>query len=562
MINPMDTDGKDLLDEFLHPEKGGNTFPTREEMWEELARSRFHKVVMKDMNLTDEERIAPDTYGCECIFLRTFITPKMSDDFSLIAKDFLKHEFSNLDEHEMTDYLDYDDAESLPDRIFEKFILNLMMNAVNAGSEYARNLFCYLHKTYYKQEYKQLKRFNRLSYDDVRTLANDGVDRHFPFNIARILSMAKMYGIEIAPENSFNYLMLTELNDGFGEDPDPVGFDREEIDSNIDKIREIFSDNEIDEMYVRSDELVDECLDHYGYKPGYTWFCNDEIVDLDDCLGIALHLLEENYPEKEDFTPEEIFLCAQLYAATGALTVTVDRMAERMKEVVYGKRGTDYYDYFKEDFNPEMVGGVLRREKPQKVELKEPTVINKNGISEEKEKLLMDEINTLRRKLHEQETMIRQLKADMADKGKLQEKLTAAQDKNENDQKELAALRDHLYHMTEDDEQESSVSVDDMKSAIADKKIVIIGGHTNWTNKMKSMFPKWDYVKPSATSAQDTSVLMKADKVYFFTDTISHSTYYRYVNVCREHKVLFGYIHGVNTDTNVRQVYREMGEEV
>ena len=62
--------------------------------------------------------------------------------------------------------------------------------------------------------------------------------------------------------------------------------------------------------------------------------------------------------------------------------------------------------------------------------------------------------------------------------------------------------------------------------------------------------------------AFDGIIVRKADKVYFFTDTISHSTYYRYVNVCREHKVPFGYIHGVNTDTNVRQIYREMGEEV
>ena len=37
MIDPMDVDGKDLLDEFLHPEKGGGTFPTREEMGEELG---------------------------------------------------------------------------------------------------------------------------------------------------------------------------------------------------------------------------------------------------------------------------------------------------------------------------------------------------------------------------------------------------------------------------------------------------------------------------------------------------------------------------------------------
>ena len=97
---------KDMLEDFLHPKKDGGMFPTKEEMREELLNSRFHQIFLKDMNMTDEERVAPDTYGCECIFLHTFVTPKMCDDFSLIARDFLKHEFTNLDEHEMTDFLD------------------------------------------------------------------------------------------------------------------------------------------------------------------------------------------------------------------------------------------------------------------------------------------------------------------------------------------------------------------------------------------------------------------------------------------------------------------------
>ena len=78
---------------------------------------------------------------------------------------------------------------------------------------------------------------------------------------------------------------------------------------------------------------------------------------------------------------------------------------------------------------------------------------------------------------------------------------------------------------------------------------------------LKTTFPKWDYVKPSATGTQDTTVLMKADMVYFFTDTISHSTYNRYISVCRDQKIPFGYIHGVNMDMNIRQMYREMKDK-
>ena len=62
--------------------------------------SDFEKMLMrvkvKDMTLSDEERVAPDTFGCDCVFLRYFVAPEMEDDFPLIAKDFLQHEMKNL----------------------------------------------------------------------------------------------------------------------------------------------------------------------------------------------------------------------------------------------------------------------------------------------------------------------------------------------------------------------------------------------------------------------------------------------------------------------------------
>ena len=45
-----------------------------------------------------------------------------------------------------------------------------MMNAVNSGSVYTKNLFLYLHKTYYRKEYQMLKRFHTLSAPEVVSL--------------------------------------------------------------------------------------------------------------------------------------------------------------------------------------------------------------------------------------------------------------------------------------------------------------------------------------------------------------------------------------------------------
>ena len=47
-----------------------------------------------------------------------------------------------------------------------------------------------------------------------------------------------------------------------------------------------------------------------------------------------------------------------------------------------------------------------------------------------------------------------------------------------------------------------------------------------------------------------------------YGDTISHSTYYRYLNILRERKISFGYIHGVNMENGIKKLYRELKEGV
>ena len=48
-----------------------------------------------------------------------------------------------------------------------------------------------------------------------------------------------------------------------------------------------------------------------------------------------------------------------------------------------------------------------------------------------------------------------------------------------------------------------------MKKLIADKDVVIIGGHINWQNKLKELFPGWKYIAPDAYKTVDGSMLEK-----------------------------------------------------
>ena len=154
------------------------------------------------------------------------------------------------------------------------------------------------------------------------------------------------------------------------------------------------------------------------------------------------------------------------------------------------------------------------------------------------------------------------LRAQLNDKRRLEENNKAMSTQMDAVKRELAGLRAYVYSLTEEDAPTVKESIPQMKAAIADRRIVIVGGHPNWVSKMKREFPSWTYVNPDAGASTDASIVEKADFVFFFTDIISHSRYHQFMNVIRERNVDFSYIHGVNIERNIQDIYREvMGEE-
>lgn len=60
--------------------------------------------------------------------------------------------------------------------------------------------------------------------------------------------------------------------------------------------------------------------------------------------------------------------------------------------------------------------------------------------------------------------------------------------KYEAERDELIALREYAYNSEHEDDIIEEDKLPDMGKAIADKKIVIIGGHINWKNKFKKIY--------------------------------------------------------------------------
>ena len=530
------------------------------------AESEFARILrnlrIKAGAMTDEERTSPDTFACDRVFLEYFVTPEMGDDFVLIARDFLIHEYPNIKGYEMVKYLDANPGECWPDKLFEQHILNAMMNAVNSGSVYTKNLFLYLHKTYYRKEYQMLKRFHTLSAPEVISLGKDERGVVSPVSYARILTISRLYGIEISEECDFLYIGLDYYVKHIGFQPD-----RKFMDSITDSVKEC--KKEIEQIFADEDEASDLCwqqeeflmnvLRAEGFDEEYVSICNDNTPMLYQRLAYTLAILRKTYKNR-DFSKEDLMRYAVTFDAVHALISNAFNGDERIRNVLYGELGTDFYDNFPPLFKAEdvMKGRTAADAASGR---KTDTIIKANVIKETpkyKEETLIAEIDGLHRRVHQQEGDIKDLREKLAGYRKLSEENERLKEQMEEDRKELIALREQLYSMTDPDSSEKQISAEEMRAYLGEKRVVIIGGHSNWRNKMKEEFPHWVYIEPKASGTLEASVVDKADMVYFFTDTLGHGTYFRYLNVVKEHDVKFGYIHGVNIENNIRKMYKDM----
>lgn len=519
------------------------------------------------MNIQDDKKLMPDTYGCERFFVDFFINDEMREDFPLIARDFYVHEFANIPKHQDVEYFDIEAGEDWPELMFNRFTLGLMMNAVNSGSEYTKALFLYLHKTYYKKEYRTLKRFSKMSLSELLALAKPEGRRHLYYaNLSRILCIAPMYGIKFDVKCHVVYGILNEFINKFGLS---VGysFDEDVGDSFKDCRKEIdkrFDQKKLYSLDAKMSKFLGNVFQWLGYSPKYADWCDENDRGVEDRLAIALSILKKTFPKSNrEYSAEELTLYGMILHCASAMTCNSSWLAETLRRLAYGESGTFYYDEFPSMFHPEDVQVKTSRSENNKTKRQVKDFVEHAGADEcrHDEFVLIEEVDKLRRKVHKLESDNSTLRAGLAEKRRLEEESKDIRKQLEASKRELAVLRNYVYKLTESDNPITDKKIESMRETIAGYRIVIVGGHSNWLSKMKKEFPDWLFINPEASGSTDVSIVDKADYVYFFTDTISHSKYHQFMNVIREGKINFGYIHGVNIERNIRDIYVDFEED-
>ncbi len=507
------------------------------------------------------ELMNPDPFGCESWFIRTFVPMGMEKEFRMVARDFFLHEYTHLKEYESADYVDLYSDPTWPDAMLTQYTMSLMVNAANSGSEYAKALILYLYRLYYRKEYKTLRKFRRLSLTELIALAKP--DREHPsydINNARILYIAKLSDIEIGEDCNIIYAYLNDSEKSY---PDAEAVNpRIDISDVIEVCRqEVQQKHESKRMYnvdAKMLAFLNDALSWYGYPSDYVEMCDEESTTLSERLAVTLAILKKKHPTKE-YTLTELSLYATIFHCVGALTSTTDWIADTFDTLALGEERETDIEKDGIRFRPEEIQ-VASRQVSEKVTptMKPATELKAEPMTSEEKEIIRQEMNELRRKLHMLETDNADLRLKLNDKRKLEDEIRRLRERDDEISRELTALRAFAYNQTEDDVPSTGVSVEHMKEAIAKLRIVVIGGHSNWVYKLRNMFSNWTFVNPEAGGSTDASIVEKADHAFFFTDTISHSRYYQFMKAIREKKVDFGYIHGVNIEKNIRDIYREV----
>lgn len=485
----------------------------------------------------------------------------------MIINHFLKHCSDKVQKYMAAWWYGSDEFDIYTmDEAVKHKVFRAIYNGAKLGDDYCRKLIIYLYKTYFKKEYNQLKRYSKLSMYDVYDLCENGSDCQ---KGSRILLMADFLNIkhdetcsclsavirESMERETRNYEKIT--------DPEPLNEDlyhASAIQVNV------WSDQELQRRrkypfreYCKIMEFAIRTLREFGLDEDYIFAHLDDDNNFDAItqkLTQALYTLWEFFPGKE-FSFEEI----QRAAAVRTIMEGMHGATEGLKCEIDGLLGDDgYWNHTQQKFNPDFYTELKKKENKQPAE---PVRENKESIPEntagDLEKYAIEN-EELKRKINEQERMIhdlqKQCREQEKESGKINQQLLAWKD----ERTELVALRNFVYQMKIEDGSPvvSDDSIDSMKKAIMDKDVIIIGGHINWHNKLRRIFPKWTFLLTEEFKTVDGKMLENKEKVYFFTDHMNHMAYGKFVAACRERNIEFGYLATINTNQLIQRVYEDL----
>lgn len=89
------------------------------------------------------------------------------------------------------------------------------------------------------------------------------------------------------------------------------------------------------------------------------------------------------------------------------------------------------------------------------------------------------------------------------------------------------------------------------------KKVLVVGGHVNWQNKLKELFPGWQFVDARRKTLDGDAVVGK-DFIICNTETLNHACYFKLMAEKRKNQKLF-YVRSSNIERCIWELEAQMG---
>ncbi len=529
------------------------------------------------------KRIAPDHYATEAGFVEVFLENEdLLREFPLYAREFLKHEGANLEEYQDLDYGVSKPGLNANGIYLCVKIVSLMYQAAKKGSSYAQGMMVYIYKTYYKAEYNRLKRLKSLSCRGLFDLAarwdEDG-ECHIQIRmVVRYLCMAPMLNIEISEECDDFYTLAEDTYNDTSEDlrkkrsfrisETLLEESRSEVSGWLGKNGTVQVEKEsrdITPQWEKAREFACCALEYCGYSRDYLTLGAEtpDLAEMELYMTKARAILKKRF--RSDPTYEEVQVMAVIFEMAVKLMDEIDTVNDTVDNFLGLSSECALGEPDKPRFNLERLNAAVGASKSALMEKKKKEAVKSTVTSEktesdendkEKEHQMLAEIERLRTKLHNVEKDNDHLREDNRKICELSDTIGILKQQQADDRRELHALREHVYKLTEE-ETVPSASIADMEMVLAEKKIVIIGGIDSWSNRLKGKFGNWKFISTDVSAIVDLKVFDGADCTYFFTDYLAHRTYVGYVRALRKRGLPFGYIHSTNYENNVKQIYED-----
>ena len=155
---------------------------------------------------------------------------------------------------------------------------------------------------------------------------------------------------------------------------------------------------------------------------------------------------------------------------------------------------------------------------------------------------LKAEIDRLRAQVHEL----------MQEKKEIGKEADRAREESELEHLELVDLRE-LVFMLEHGEPEPELPTSDISFPYSpEKRMVVFGGHDTWLKAIRPMLPDVRFV--DREMVPNAGLIRNADLVWIQPNAISHSNYYKIMDVARQHKVQVRYFTNASAEKCARQL--------